>query len=268
MRFLLHFVSIMRRNAHAIGGIALLLFSGLTPIYGQTQSSQDTDLGKEGPGKGVYRVGGGVTPPRVVYGPDPEYSEEARLAHVSGTCILSVVVDPTGLPRDITVEKTLGRGLDEKAIAAVRTWRFAPGMKDGVPVTVQVNIEVTFRISYDLDTRHHRLLEKANAGNTKAQLEISQDFLAGRGVPLDENRGFAYLVMAAKQAFPPAEFEMGEFLASRRNDLVMAYVWYALAQRNHYKHCDQKMKELAERMTVEQLAEARRRAEAAIRSEE
>jgi len=139
-------------------------------------------------GDGVYRVGGGVTPPRVIYGPDPEYSEQARQAKVSGTCVLRVVVDPTGLPRDVTIEKPLGMGLDEKAIAAVRTWRFTPAMKDGVPVAVQVNIEVSFRISYDLDTKHQKLSEKADAGDTKAQFETSQDFLSGRGVPHDESR--------------------------------------------------------------------------------
>jgi hypothetical protein len=54
---------------------------------------------------------------------------------------------------------------------------------------------------------------------------------------------------------------MGEFFASRKNDLVTAYVWYALAQRSRFKHSDRKMKELAEKMTPEQLVEARRRAE-------
>jgi periplasmic protein TonB len=99
-----------------------------------------------GTGGGVYRVGGGVSAPRPIYDPDPEYSEEARRAKYQGTVLLGVVVGSDGRPRDIRVQRTLGLGLDEKAIAAVQRWRFEPSMKDGHPVAVQVNIEVTFRL--------------------------------------------------------------------------------------------------------------------------
>jgi len=99
-----------------------------------------------GTGGGVFRVGGGVSPPKQVYAPDPEYSEEARKAKYQGVCVLYVVVGPDGRTRDIRVQRTLGLGLDEKAIEAVRTWRFEPGKKDGKPVAVAVNIEVTFHL--------------------------------------------------------------------------------------------------------------------------
>jgi periplasmic protein TonB len=99
-----------------------------------------------GTGGGVFRVGGGVSAPRPIYDPDPEYSEEARQAKFQGTVLLWVVVGPDGRPRDIRVQRSLGMGLDEKAIEAVRQWRFEPSMKDGHPVAVQVNIEVSFRL--------------------------------------------------------------------------------------------------------------------------
>ena len=99
-----------------------------------------------GIGGGVFRVGGGVSAPRVVYQPDPEYSEEARKAKYQGTCVLWLVVGPDGHPRDIRIARSLGLGLDEKAIDAVKTWRFEPAMKDGQPVAVQINVEVTFRL--------------------------------------------------------------------------------------------------------------------------
>jgi periplasmic protein TonB len=99
-----------------------------------------------GTGGGVFRVGGGVSAPKAVYSPDPEYSEEARKAKYQGTCVLWLVVGPDGRPRDIRVSRTLGLGLDEKAIEAVRTWRFEPAMKDGRPVAVQINVEVSFRL--------------------------------------------------------------------------------------------------------------------------
>ena len=95
---------------------------------------------------GAYRPGNGVSAPRAIYDPDPEYSEEARKAKFGGNVMLTLVVDPSGRPRDIHVARSLGMGLDEKAVEAVEKWKFTPGMKDGMPVAVQVNVEVSFRL--------------------------------------------------------------------------------------------------------------------------
>ena len=105
-----------------------------------------------GPGRGggiggeIYRVGGGVSAPRVVYDPDPEYSEEARKAKYQGVVVLWLVVSAEGKPYDIRVQRSLGMGLDEKAIEAVKQWRFEPAKKDGHPVPVMINVEVNFRL--------------------------------------------------------------------------------------------------------------------------
>jgi protein TonB len=99
-----------------------------------------------GIGGGAFRVGGGVSAPRALDTPDPEYSEEARKAKYQGTCVLWLIVGPDGKPRDVKVARALGMGLDEKAIQAVRNWRFEPAMKDGKPVAVQINVEVNFRL--------------------------------------------------------------------------------------------------------------------------
>lgn len=99
-----------------------------------------------GIGGGAYRIGGGVTSPRVIYGPDPEYSEEARKAKYQGTVVLWLVVGADGQAHDIRVQSSLGMGLDEKAIEAIHRWRFEPGRKDGIAVAVQVNVEVNFRL--------------------------------------------------------------------------------------------------------------------------
>src|SRR5512143_4015507 len=99
-----------------------------------------------GIGGGAYRVGGGVTAPRALYTPDPDYSEEARKAKWQGTVVLWVVIGPDGRPRDVRVQRSLGMGLDEKAIEAVKTWKFEPARKDGQPVAVQINVEVNFRL--------------------------------------------------------------------------------------------------------------------------
>jgi protein TonB len=99
-----------------------------------------------GVGGGVFRVGGGVSAPEVLFKVDPEYSEEARKAKYSGAVLLAVVVDAEGRARDIHVVKSLGMGLDEKAIEAVQKWKFRPGMKGGVAVNVRAQIEVNFRL--------------------------------------------------------------------------------------------------------------------------
>jgi protein TonB len=99
-----------------------------------------------GVGGGVFRVGGGVSQPAVIFKVDPEYSEEARKAKYSGTVTLAVIVDADGHARDIHVVKSLGMGLDEKAIEAVNKWKFKPGMKGGQAVNVRATIEVNFRL--------------------------------------------------------------------------------------------------------------------------
>ena len=99
-----------------------------------------------GSGGGVYKIGGGVSQPRLVSKVEPEYSEEARKAKWQGTVVLSLVVDDKGQPQQIKVAKSLGLGLDQKAIEAVEKWRFEPGKKDGKAVAVYATIEVNFRL--------------------------------------------------------------------------------------------------------------------------
>jgi TonB family protein len=99
-----------------------------------------------GTGGGIFRVGAGVSAPKIIYQPEPEYSDEARKAKIQGTCVLWLIVGPDGRPRDIRVQRTLGMGLDEKAIEAVKLWRFDPAKKDGQPVAVPVSVEVSFRL--------------------------------------------------------------------------------------------------------------------------
>jgi TonB family protein len=99
-----------------------------------------------GIGGGVYRVGGGVSAPRTLYAPDPDYSDEARRAKFQGTVVLWMIVGPDGHPRDLRVIRSVGMGLDEKAIEAVRSWRFDPARKDGQAVAVQISVEVSFRL--------------------------------------------------------------------------------------------------------------------------
>ena len=94
----------------------------------------------------VHRTGEGVTSPRLIHKVDPEYSNEARDAKLQGTVMLAVEVWEDGKAHNIRVLRSLGMGLDEKAIEAVRQWTFNPGRKDGKPVKVAAQIQVGFRI--------------------------------------------------------------------------------------------------------------------------
>jgi len=95
---------------------------------------------------GPYRVGGGVSAPMLVSKTEPEYTEAAKEARYQGTVLLYVEISPEGKAINIRVLRSLGLGLDEKAMEAVKQWQFKPGMKDGSPVTVQAQIEVNFRL--------------------------------------------------------------------------------------------------------------------------
>lgn len=99
-----------------------------------------------GTGGGIFRVGAGVSPPRPIYQPEPEFSEEARKAKYQGICTLALIVGADGRPSNIHVQSSLGMGLDEKAIEAVKNWRFEPAMKDGHPVAVAIAVEVDFHL--------------------------------------------------------------------------------------------------------------------------
>jgi protein TonB len=99
-----------------------------------------------GYGGGLYHVGGGVSAPQLVFAPDPEFSDEARRAKYQGVCVVSLIVDAQGLPQRVQVVRHLGMGLDEKAVEAVKQYKFKPATLQGKPVPVEVNIEVNFRI--------------------------------------------------------------------------------------------------------------------------
>jgi TonB family protein len=95
----------------------------------------------------TYRVGEpGLTPPKVASKVDPQYTEEARAAKIQGTTVLTVVVDEKGMAQNIKVTKSLNKGLDAKAVLAVKQWHFEPGTLKGKPVRVAAKIEVNFRL--------------------------------------------------------------------------------------------------------------------------
>ena len=117
----------------------------------------------------VFRVGHGVTAPRPLNRPDPEYSEEARRAGLQGKCILSVVVNSEGKTEDIQVSQSLGMGLDEKAVGAIRQWTFEPARKNGKPVAVRIQVTTTFRTGTGLGKMPPDLRKRFESGRNAAE---------------------------------------------------------------------------------------------------
>jgi protein TonB len=126
-------------------------------VGGGTGSGQGTGLG-EGTGSGIgpgegggtgggpYRPGSGVDPPRLLKEVRADYTDQARRANVAGEVVLEIVVRRDGTVGDIRVMQRLGSGLDQKAIDAVRQWRFAPARLKGTPVDVIVEVAVEFKL--------------------------------------------------------------------------------------------------------------------------
>jgi protein TonB len=99
-----------------------------------------------GVGGGAYSVGGGVSAPQATYTVLPEYSDDGRKGRIQGIVELLIVVSADGTVEFQNVRKSLGYGLDQKAIEAVRKWKFLPGKKDGAPVATLVSVSVNFSL--------------------------------------------------------------------------------------------------------------------------
>jgi len=98
-------------------------------------------------GGGVYAVGGRISAPVPIYQPEAEFSDEARRAKYQGICVIALIVDAQGNPQNVHVIRTLGMGLDEKAMEAVRKYKFKPALKDGkTPVPTMITVEVDFHL--------------------------------------------------------------------------------------------------------------------------
>ncbi|MGA1984094.1 MAG: energy transducer TonB [Acidobacteriaceae bacterium] len=94
----------------------------------------------------LARIGGGVTQPRLLTHVDPQFGEAARAMKYNGVVLVNFVLDDQGKPTRFQILHPVGLGLDEEAVAAVSQYTFQPAMENGVPVAVELNVEVNFRI--------------------------------------------------------------------------------------------------------------------------
>src|ERR1700675_1851586 len=103
-------------SKHVLFAIAILFL-----IDGATVLAQDS---ADKLPEGVYKPGQGVTAPKPLYTPQPEYTDKARKQKINGTVVLTLVVTEAGKVRDVRVTRSLDRGLDKQATTAVSAWKF------------------------------------------------------------------------------------------------------------------------------------------------
>jgi bla regulator protein blaR1 len=132
------------------GAVAAPIIAGLikAPVATaqSTQASRESATSNVPDPQQIYHIGGDVTAPKLVYAPDPEFTEKARRAKYQGVCVIAVIIDAQGNPERVQVVRHLGMGLDKKAVEAVKQYKFKPGTRFGKPVAVEVNIEVNFQL--------------------------------------------------------------------------------------------------------------------------
>jgi protein TonB len=114
-----------------------------------TGAGAGTGLGEGvggGTGGGPYRPGSGIDPPRLLREVKADYTDEGRRRGITGDVVLEIVVRRDGSVGDVTMLQGLGAGLDQRAVAAVRQWRFSPALRRGEPVDVVVEVAVEFTL--------------------------------------------------------------------------------------------------------------------------
>ncbi|MEZ5419886.1 MAG: energy transducer TonB [Vicinamibacterales bacterium] len=120
--------------------------TGRGPGLGEGDGAGVGDGSGGGMGGGPYRAGSGVEPPRLLREVKAAYTDEARRANISGEVVMEITIRRDGSVSDARILRGLGGGLNERAVAAVRQWRFAPARLKGTPVDVIVEVAVAFSL--------------------------------------------------------------------------------------------------------------------------
>jgi len=135
-------VAMASQGGGSAGGGGFGILGGIGSGHG-TGQGPGSDRGYGG---GVMSVGGGVSAPEVIHSVQPQFTAEARSQNYQGVVAVQLIVDSQGFPQDVRVVRHLGMGLDEEAIAAVKQYKFRPAEYEGRSVSVQMVIDVDFRL--------------------------------------------------------------------------------------------------------------------------
>jgi TonB family protein len=182
---------------------------------------------------GIGSAQTGVKPPQILKKVEPTYTEEARTAKAQGSVLLQITVRADGLPDEIKVMSPLGYGLDEKAVEAVRQWRFKPGQKNGVSVPVISTIEVNFQLG---EIKDKNLFKKEDFRST---YNTGVHYLQGDNVAKDLKRARQEFEKAAKEGYAPAQLALATMLAEgqggEKNEKQAAEWCRKAAEQKHAK---------------------------------
>jgi TonB family protein len=118
------------------------LHTGLQPSTAGIEIRTDDDQNI----KAIYHVGAEVKAPRPLSTPEPEFSQAARYEKFQGVVVVKLVVAKDGSVHYVQLVRPRGLGLDEQAEARIKTWRFSPATRNGEPVSVEMNVEVSFNL--------------------------------------------------------------------------------------------------------------------------
>jgi len=134
--------------------------SSTTPTAEDKKSESQTESKPPRPNPdsfGIYHAGAGVTPPKIIFTVEPEFSEKARKKKISGNCVVSLIVATNGTATDIHVVRSIADTvpikqheaaleLDQNAVKVVSQYRFTPATYRGTPVPYRLNVEVNYQI--------------------------------------------------------------------------------------------------------------------------
>jgi len=203
----------------------------------------------------------GQTPPHAIYSPQVEYTQAAKAANFEGSCVVSMVIGVDGKPSNVTLNRKLGRGMDERVIATVNRWTFEPGRRNGRAIQSRIQLTLNFKLFGNNLGKFSQLSARAQAGDAQAEFELAQAFFEGRDVPKDEKQGMALLERAARSGHAPAMLQMGERIYGDGTDsesYVSAYVWYVQALESGAEQAQARISELKARMTPDQFSQAQK----------
>jgi len=216
----------------------------------------------------------GVIRPSPIFTPDPSYPDGARQRRVSGEVTLAVDVLPDGSTDNIRVVNSLDPALDQSAVQTVTLWKFKPATRAGIPVKVEIRVNVSFRLfstpmmsqsgpvytdlpcAAKIDSRDIKgLLKKAYKGDPKAQFIIgcACEYGVARRSP-DRPQAIEWYRKAA-ETLVPAQYFLGETYLSIF-DFVNGYTWLRIADLNGYKDPNDRLKTAALILSKDQLRDA------------
>jgi periplasmic protein TonB len=122
--------------------VLFLTFSGIAGGQNNAPTSQPSEASNP---KQYVKIGKGIVPPKVIYDPQPVTPPSCKITH-NAIAILWVAIGEQGTVDAVKVERSAGRDLDQKAVDAVKQWKFRPATKDGLPVAAQTHVEVNFNL--------------------------------------------------------------------------------------------------------------------------